>query len=85
MHGLELLQYDLLYGKRYAYNGVDLYPATDLEMGVKDVVIDRAYYFNNRLYIYGDNFTKWSDIYVNGEKISTAMRAARCSPPAPAT
>ncbi|MFQ6880426.1 MAG: LTA synthase family protein [Oscillospiraceae bacterium] len=77
MHGLELLQYDLLYGKRYAYNGVDLYPATDLEMGVKDVVIDRAYYFNNRLYIYGDNFTKWSDIYVNGEKISTRYESGQ--------
>ena len=77
MHGLELLQYDLLYGDRYAYNGEDLYPATDLEMGVKDVVIDRAYYFNNRLYVYGENFTDWSAIYVDGERLSTRYESGQ--------
>ena len=34
---LENLQYDLLYGKRYAYNGTDKYPASDLIMGIDDV------------------------------------------------
>lgn len=37
LSGLENLQYDLLYGKRYTYNGEDLYPATDLMMDVEDV------------------------------------------------
>ena len=32
--GLDLLQYDILYGKRYCYNGTDLYPASDLVMGI---------------------------------------------------
>jgi len=27
--------------------------------------------FEPRLYVYGDNFTPWSKIYVNGEKIGT--------------
>ena len=36
-NGLDNLQYDLLYGERYAYNGEDLYPATDLVMDVEDV------------------------------------------------
>ncbi len=31
MTDLEALQYDILYGKRYAYNGEDKYPATDLK------------------------------------------------------
>lgn len=57
--------------KRYAYNGEDKYPATDLEMGVSDVVIDRAYFFDGKLHIYGSNFTKWSKVYVNGEKVTT--------------
>ena len=35
--GLDLLQYDLLYGKRYSYNGADLYPASDLVMGIDKV------------------------------------------------
>lgn len=38
----ELLQYDLLYGNRYSYHGVDKYPASNLVMGVQDVVIDHT-------------------------------------------
>jgi phosphoglycerol transferase MdoB-like AlkP superfamily enzyme len=78
MTSLEALQYDLLYGERYAYGGVDLYPASDLEMGVADVTIDRAYFFNGKLHIYGDNFTKWSRVYVNGEKVSTTYVSGQC-------
>lgn len=78
MNGLELLQYDLLYGKRYAYNGEDPYPATDLEMGVKDIIIDRAFFFDGYLHIYGDNFTKWSKVFVNGKKVSTTYVSGQC-------
>lgn len=77
MDGLELLQYDLLYGDRYAYGGVDLYPASDLIMGIKDIVIDGAYLYNGKLHIYGDNFTKWSRVYVNGEKVSTTYESGQ--------
>lgn len=71
MRDLKALQYDLLYGDRYAYGNKDLYPASDLEMGVSDVVIDKAYFFNGKLHIYGRNFTKWSKVFVNGEKVTT--------------
>ena len=70
--GLEMLQYDILYGERYVYDGEDAYPATDIEMGVEDVVITAVE--NNtedgKVYIYGENFTNWSRVYVNGEKVS---------------
>jgi hypothetical protein len=78
MNDLEMLQYDLLYGKRYAYNGKDLYPATNLEMGIADVVINRAYAFNNNLHIYGENFTNWSSVYVNGSKVDTTYHSGQC-------
>lgn len=73
MKGLEQLQYDILYGKRYTYNGEDLYPASSLLMGVEDVVIDSLVEdtYNNELIISGSNFTKWSHVYVNGEKCDT--------------
>ncbi len=77
MDGLELLQYDLLYGDRYAYGGVDLYPASDLVMGVKDITISGAYLYNGKLHIYGDNFTKWSRVYINGEKVSTTYESGQ--------
>ena len=72
--GLENLQYDLLYGKRYAYHGEDLYPATDLIMDVEDVKISSLYKntINDTLTIHGSNFTKNTKIFVNGEKVSTS-------------
>ena len=78
MQGLELLQYDLLYGEKYAYAGEDLYPATDLVMGVKDIIIDKAYFYDDKLHIYGDNFTKWSKVFVNGERVTTSYVSGQC-------
>ena len=71
--GLEELQYDILYGKRYCFNGEDKYPATDLEMGVQDVVIDKVddSASGNRVVLCGTNFTKWSKVYVNGKRVGT--------------
>lgn len=73
---LEQLQYDLLYGERYAYNGVDKYPATELAMGVDEVILNGTMKSDNgKLCIYGSNFTPWTRIYVNGEKVSTSFLA----------
>lgn len=71
--GLENLQYDLLYGKRYAYNGEDLYPATDLMMDVEDVTISsvRKNSYSDTLTVYGSHFTKNTKIFVNGTKVAT--------------
>ncbi len=71
--GLETLQYDLLYGKRYAYQGKNPYPATDLVMDVEDVSITamRKDEEDCLLYISGKNFTKNTKVFVNDEKVST--------------
>lgn len=76
----ELLQYDLLYGDRYTYGGVEKYPASDLVMGVEDVVIERTEISSDKtmLIIYGDNFTPWSKVYINNEKVSTKYISDRC-------
>ena len=68
---MELLQYDILYGDRFAYGQKDLYPASDLTMGVQDVVIDDLSVDGKILYLTGQNFTRWSKVFVNGEKVST--------------
>lgn len=71
---LENLQYDILYGERYCYDGKDLYPASDLQMGVDKTHIN--YYHKNAdgsLSVFGDHFTNWSRIYVNDEKMSTTF------------
>lgn len=73
LEGLNNLQYDLLYGERYAYNGTNPYPATELVMGVEDTSITNIWASPLSKYatISGKNFTKWSKIYVNGEKVPT--------------
>lgn len=76
--GLDLLQYDLLYGKRYIYNEADLYPASDLVMGIDKVTVTSAAESStgDRVYVYGSNFTNWSKVYVNGEKVNTSYLSA---------
>ena len=75
LSGLNHLQYDLLYGNRYAYNGADLYPATDLVMGVAETGIADIWPSATGDYatIIGKNFTKWSKVFVNGEKVDTVF------------
>ncbi len=70
---MELLQYDILYGKRYAYQGEDLYPASNLQMGVQDVTLERIETLEDGLHIYGTNFTPWSKAFVNGTRVSTSF------------
>lgn len=73
LEGLNHLQYDLLYGDRFAYNGEDPYPATDLVMGVEDTSIISVWpsYFSGYVVVSDKNFTRWSKIYVNGEEVTT--------------
>jgi len=73
LNGLNHLQYDLLYGERYAYNGEDLYPASELVMGVEDTDIKHVIPSGDGAYVtvIGKNFTRWSRVYVNGEKVPT--------------
>ena len=75
LSGLEDLQYDLLYGKRYTYGGEDRYPASDLVMDVEDVTVSsvRKNTSNNTLTVYGANFTKNTKIFVNGNKVPTTF------------
>ncbi|MCC8107356.1 MAG: sulfatase-like hydrolase/transferase [Clostridiales bacterium] len=74
---MELLQYDILYGEHYVYGGENPYPASDLVMGTEEVVIDQILDVGDYYYLIGENFTKWSKVYVNDEKISTTYYTSR--------
>lgn len=78
--GLENLQYDILYGKRYCYNGEDKYPATDIVMGIDEVKVTDAINSigESEVIIYGENFTKWSKVFVNGKKVNTIFSGTDC-------
>lgn len=68
---MELLQYDILYGKKYAYHEEDLYPASDLVMGIDEVRIKDVLKTDSSVVLIGENFTPWSKVYVNNDKVST--------------
>ena len=68
---LELLQYDLLYGKQYAYQGEPVITEGHIEMGVRDAeVLYLSESLEGEYTIVGNNFTKWTYVYINGEKQS---------------
>lgn len=78
LNGLENLQYDLLYGERYAYDGEDLYPASDIVLGADDIIIDSVAVIGKGLYVYGENFTAWTKVHINGEKCATKFISPEC-------
>lgn len=66
---LELLQYDILYGQQYVYDGYQPIEKGHMQMGVKDVsVTDIVAQLGSGYSIYGKNFTKSSKVFVNGQK-----------------
>ncbi len=75
LRGLQNLEYDLLYGGKAAFGGVNPYKTKDMKFGVKDVVITDVYTEQVKgetyLYVRGENVTGWSMINVNGEYYRT--------------
>ena len=68
---LELLQYDILYGEQYVYGGKDNNPVKTgyMQMGILDASIDSIVpHLGDSYSLYGQNFTKNSKVFVNGEK-----------------
>ena len=66
---LELLQYDILYGNQYVYDGKPPITEGHMEMGINDVTLTGLSEKLDGTYsLYGTNLTKWSKVYINGEK-----------------
>ncbi len=56
---LAALEYDVLYGRRMAYNGI-AYPVMDMVMGSRTIEITDVEIDGEFLYVYGNNFTAYS-------------------------
>ncbi len=71
---LETLQYDLLYGERYAYGGETPFVRTKMKMGLYDLTLDSVELVspvNYTYYIKGSNYTPSSQVQLNGEWYDT--------------
>lgn len=71
---LEILAYDILYGERYVYGGVDIYEPSDMKFGVANVSIssiEQDTVDDTMITITGEYFTQYSRININGEFVET--------------
>lgn len=71
LDGLSMLAYDLLYGENYAYNGTVPFVASDLQMGIEEVVIKDVAKSDDGYIVTGNSFTPYSKVYFNGDALDT--------------
>lgn len=70
--GMEMLEYDMLYGENYSHDGVNPYQPKTLQMGVDEITISDALLVGDDLYVFGNNLTEAGDVYINNEIQSTS-------------
>ena len=70
---LELLEYDMLYGKKAVYGGSDGYRPTDMQMGIKPIALEQYRMLGSTLYVFGSEFTPYSRICINGDPADTVF------------
>ncbi len=63
---LQMLEYDVLYGDRFVYGGVNPYSPTTLHLGIGDITISEVRSIGESTYVTGQNFTESSRVFVNG-------------------
>ena len=68
---LHLLQYDMLYGKKFVYGGESPFKQTDIKMGYNPIKIDEVVEVAGEYYIKGHGFTPFSKISLNDKILNT--------------
>ena len=69
----ENLQYDILFGDKYIYNGKNPYSTINTNMGIEDIVIDNVIIDNEKITIGGENFTRFSKVFINNKEVDTVF------------
>ena len=70
---LEMLEYDMLYGERSAWDGINPYLPTDLQFGIHPIRIHGVRAVGGSLYITGEHFTAFSHVQINGFSVETVF------------
>ena len=68
---LKALEYDLLYGENYIYDGEVPFQATDLQMGTKPLKLADIYQKDGEYFVRGDNFTPYCKVYFDGKELES--------------
>ncbi|MEA4815906.1 MAG: LTA synthase family protein [Lachnospiraceae bacterium] len=68
---LELLEYDMLYGDKEVYGNINPYSPTKLKMGIYDISISSVKKEEDETNIFGENFTEYTTVLINGKRMET--------------
>lgn len=68
---LQTLEYDMLYGNKYIYGGVSPFKPTQLQMGVRPIIIRNVVEIMGKFYLKGENFTEYSKVSLDGNILET--------------
>ncbi len=71
LNELQTLMYDELYGKAYAFGGVEAYVPTEIKFGIDPVYIENVAVETDLTTVTGSGFTEKSIVYVNDSAVST--------------
>lgn len=71
LKNLKQLEYDMLYGGHYVYDGEVPFEKTDIKYGVRDIVVKGVTVTNDETWVFGDNFTKYSKVLINNKEYET--------------
>lgn len=77
-HNLEMIEYDMLYGKMVSYGGISPYLPTNMQMGVYDIYVTDIVHNNGQLFVYGNKFNENSKIMLNGKSKETTYLNPNC-------
>jgi hypothetical protein len=68
---LQTLEYDLLYGQNYVYNGENPFVASDLTMGIDKIRLTDVSEDEDGYIISGKNFTPYCKVYFDGKELDS--------------
>lgn len=69
----ELVQYDILFGKKYYLKDSEKQKENTLKMGIDEIKIKDVKIQGSTLAVDGENFTESSHIFLNGKKLETTF------------
>jgi hypothetical protein len=70
---LQMLQYDMLYGKKYIFGGTSPFVKSDMKMGFNPIKIESVVTVAGNYYLKGEGFTPFSKISLDGKILDTVF------------
>ncbi|HHX14114.1 MAG TPA: sulfatase-like hydrolase/transferase [Clostridiales bacterium] len=77
LDNLEALQYDMLYGQKYIFEGKNPFEPTPLQMGFRPIRVTDIFNFGANTYVIGENFTPYSKVALKGKFVETVFVNSR--------